>query len=166
MGTTTEFWRAAFRLVLLAGMFFTLSAAQVQCQGAEARPSLEGLQTQIDALAAKSLTVFDGVGVPLGIPYDGIERFFNEELGLNLAKGTARGDFWPNELFFVLPNCEDQAYVHFSPNVNIENQLIGPFPNELPECLVIGTEIQSGELPIQSRLSSSVCAAVSGTLTQ
>ncbi len=39
----------------------------MQCQQAEARPSLDGLQAQIDALAPGSLRVFDALGVEIGL---------------------------------------------------------------------------------------------------
>jgi hypothetical protein len=63
----TRSWPAAAIAISTA---FILSGAEIQCQGARARPSLEGLQVQIDDLNASQLHVFDRNGVALG-PYAG-----------------------------------------------------------------------------------------------
>ena len=51
---------------LAVAVFYGLLGVEIQCQQAEARPSLADLQAQIDALSAEVLHVFDrnGVDVP------------------------------------------------------------------------------------------------------
>jgi len=47
-------------------IFYGLLGVEVQCVQAEARPSLGGLQTQIDELRAGQLWVYDVNGVEIG----------------------------------------------------------------------------------------------------
>ena len=82
----TKVIRYSLNLTVLIALSFGLSAAQVQCQQAEARPSLDGLQTQINALAPGSLRVFDALGEEIGllVRFGDSLRVYLESIGASI----------------------------------------------------------------------------------
>lgn len=109
----------ALMAVLLVGVFVGALGAEFQCPAAtEARPSLEGLQAQIDEIreAARTLRVFDGDGTDLGLHVNGIHghlSVFLESIGGTVLL-RRNGDLDPEESqphYFSQPDCSGLPYV-------------------------------------------------------
>ena len=100
----------------LVVMAFGLSAAQVQCQGAEARPSLEALQAQINALAPGSLRVFDALGEEIGllVRFGDSVRVYLESIGASIlldSEGFLIVEPAGGHVIFEDLNCQGQGFV-------------------------------------------------------
>ena len=114
MDLTRRFVPGAF---LVLAVFF-LSGAEVQCQGAGARPSLAGLQAQIDALAPGSLRVFDALGGEIGLlvqfSQSANHRVYVESIGASIlldSDGFLVVESPGGQVIFEDLNCQGQAFV-------------------------------------------------------
>ena len=114
-------FRPFVRGFALLGAFFVGLGAQVQCPGTtEARPSLESLQAQIDALAPGPLRVFDALGEEVGLLVDpassnGLFRVYLESIEASILLDPVGGTLFVEspggQVIFEDPDCEGQGFV-------------------------------------------------------
>jgi hypothetical protein len=103
--------------IAVPGVFLAGLGAQVQCQPAEARPSLEGLQAQIDALAPGPLRVFDALGEEIGllVRFGDSLRVYLESIGASIFLDSEEGflivESPGGQVIFEDLNCQGQGFV-------------------------------------------------------
>jgi hypothetical protein len=127
----------------------------VQCQGAEARPSLEGLKAQIDGLAPGSLRVFDALGEEIGLlvrwsPTS--PRVYLESIGASIfldSEGFLIVESPGGQIVFEDFDCQGQGFV--------PRQFVARLTGEGGRFFVGRGESVDLGLDYQSRLGGTLC---------